>query len=244
MNLTKDNEKILKEKFQYVFENHFDEIPYFKDMKYEMNIDIEDIARKLPEKPKRSYRGLKIASILFVIILCSSALTIVISNGSVEAGKDKIWDIVNSLKGDDHKITDKAYSLEINDINDQTSINKAKDILPNLILMEEVLGGYIFDYMTVDKVDKNNIFTYSVYYKDNTMLSINQSSSYGQVGVNEPYKQFKVNNGTLLLNKDIDEEEGINSAVYIKGYDSLEILGVVGLDELEEFMRNKIIPQI
>ena len=242
--MTEKNEKILEKKFQDVFDNHFDEIPYYKDMEFETKIDMKDVANKIPQKNKSSFRGLKVASVIIAIFVCSSFFTIVLTNGSVEAGKDKIWNFINSLKGDDHKITNEAYSLEINDLNDQDSIKKAEDMLPNLILLDEILDGYIFDYMAVDKIDKNNVYANAVYYKNEKMLLLNQSNSQGEIGITQSFKEIKIDNGTLLLNKDIDGETGTNSATYIKGNDAVEIIGIVDLDELEQFMRKKIIPKM
>ena len=244
MDLNKKNEEILKEKFHEMFENHFDEIPYYKDMKFETEIDIKDLADRIPKKRKSSFRRLKIASVILIIFIGSSLFTIVLTNGSVEAGKDKIWDFINSINGDDHMMTDEAYSLEIADLDDYDSIKKAKDMLPNLILMDEVLDGYIFDYMTVDKFDKNDVGANAVYYKDETMLSFNQSNSQAQLNIEEPDKQIKIDNGTLFLVKDVDSEVGMNLAIYVKGYDSVEIVGMVDLEKLEQFMRKQIIPNI
>ncbi len=238
------NEEIFKEKVKSAFDNHFDDIPYYEDMSFDEKIDLNNLIQK---KKKRSYRFLKVAGLLFTFLITSSLFAVVITSGSVEAGKDKIWNFINSMSGQEHKVTDQEVSIVIEGIDDQSNIVKAKDIMPNLIISDSIFGGYKFDYMSVDKMNKDSIFAVGLYNKGDSILTYNQSivdEDEASIGLEEATKQLNIDNGTLFLKQDVSGEKGINSATYIKGNNMVDVTGMIDLETLEKYMKEEIIPNI
>ena len=239
--------KSLEDKFQDVFDNHFDELPYYKDMKFDTKIDYKDLVDRIQEKKtKKKFRKLKVASFLLAILICSSAFTIVITSGSAEAGRDNIVNFFNNITGNEHKITDKPYRLEILDINDKFNIKKAKDIIPNLVIEKELFDGYIFDHMIINKQHKNYVVSFSYYYKINedeplimTQFIFNKNSP---ISIDVSDKEIKINNGTLYINEIVDDDYNLKSIAYVKDYEKVEIISVVSMEEMESYMREKVIP--
>lgn len=241
--MTKKNEEILEKKFHDAFENHFDEIDYYKDMNYKTNFDIGELMNSKKKSRPPKFRGLKVASLIFAFLICSSAFAMAITNGSVEAGKNKILDFFYSLTGEDHRISDNEESFQIYILDDKENIEKAKDLIPQLFIENEIFDGYVFDQMEVDKINNNSISAYSTYTKGDQIISINQSVINEDARYNmEPFDQEKkVSGGVMYSILDYNDEKGSNCVFYLKDGNTVEVIGYIDIEVLEKFVEKKII---
>lgn len=252
--LNKENEKIFRDKFSAMVDDHFDNLPFFADM--EINDELfllkvrEEQKRerqyKTVERKKKYRRIVQFAAIFCGVLICSSAIGITISSGGVEAGKDKIWDIINGVTGNDHLITDQPYSLEITTTDDEKNINKAKELIPNLIIHPSIMGDYVFDSMAIEKFDKNNILVSSTYFKDDSATTLSQSlldDNHSNIEIDNPLIEKELNGGTLFIYENIEgtnEQNSINSAIFIKDNQKLELMSSANIKIIQDFMEKEI----
>lgn len=236
--MTRENNNKLTKKFEEIYEHDFDEISFYKDMDYKNKFDIEKLMAK--RKKHKPYRHLKIASVIIAFFLCSSCLSILIANGSVEAGKDKILDFIFSINDEGHKVSDKNVSLEVLDLED-LNINKARDLIPNLIVEKEILSGYKFDQLLVEKIDKDDISAFSQYFKGEELITINQSiiSNDHKVTVDSYDKVLDINGGYLYTFININDEKGLNSIYFVKKTETIEITGRIETELLIRFIEKQ-----
>lgn len=236
----KEFEQELGKKIKSVYRENFDSIPYYQDMDYQTDFDINKLVQN--RKGTSHHRAPKVAGFIVAVLLVSSSLTVLVTSGSVEAGKDRVLDFFNNLTGNEHMISDNEFSFEISDPGDQSGVEMAEDLIPNLFIENEIFDGYMFDHMTVDKTDKNNIFAHSMYFReDDLQITISQSILDDTWTVNmDGYEEVvEINNGKMYL---ISNDDNINSIYYMKGDKSFEILAPLSLDSLQEFVEKEIIP--
>lgn len=241
--MNQSNEKKLEEKFKEAFDEHFDEIPYYQDMNYTTEFDIGKLMHSRTNKKMPKYRKLKVAGIIFAFLICSSAFGIAINNGTVEAGKDGLLNFFYSITGNDHKISNQPVSLEVLDLEDEANVDKAKDLIPNLFMDNEILDGYKFDHMYIEKIDNTNITSLSQYYKDDNEVIINQSivSDDYKITMEDYEEEIKINDGTLYTITSLGNENGLNCTFFIKGNETVEVIGKIDLALLKTFTEQEIL---
>ena len=244
--MNKDNERIFNEKFKQMFDNCSDDMPFYRDMNLDEKSSMPnfEINNKLKHKKHFTRKRITIiATAAAFLIVCSSVFGMAISNGSVDAIRTKIFDIIYSINGDDHKISDKATSIEINTLDDTSNLEKARDMMPELFIDETIFGKYGFESMIIEKISNNNISASSMYYNKEDVITIYQNiinQEDIQISTGEPFYEEKINGGDLIIINDLDGEVGLNQATYIKENYTIEIIGFVNINDLKSFMKSKI----
>ena len=238
-------DEILEKKFKEAYKNNPKNMPGYEDMNYTTDFDIADLMKNNNSKKKREYpRSLKVATILCAILLTSSVMSAVWLSGSVEAGKDLIFDFFNSVTGNEHKISNQSVEFEILDPFDSKEVDKAKDLIPHLFIKDMISNEFTFDNMRVSKISKHDIVASSEYYKsENEIISINQSIISDDHTINiEEYNELEsIKGGSLYQLKD----PSLNVIYYIKGNSSIEIASESEhIETLKSIFKKEISPNL
>lgn len=236
-------EEALGKAIKEVYENDFESIDFYKDIKY---VDLDLSQYSMRKKPKH-IKYFAIAASFLIFILLSGTIGILISNGSVSAAKFnvekqfvKLQNQFSIGKDDDKKyVDDDSIIQEIKNVSD---IDKGKDFFPDLFLTDNIPKGFSFEALTITKA--GNDLYYAVYiYQDNDgqLLTVSQQSipkeglSMSIVGITD---EIKVEDGVIYISENPFGDGG-NSGSYITDNFSIDVAGKISTEEILSILNPK-----
>ncbi len=236
-------EEALSKAMKEVYENDFDSIDFYKDIKY---VDLDLNQYSVRKKPNH-IKYFAIAASFLIFILLSGTFGILISNGSVSATRFniekqfvKLQDQFSIGKYDDKKyVDDDSIVQEIKNVSD---IDEGKDFFPDLFLTDNIPKRFSFESLTITKEGKDLYNAVYIYQdKDDQLLTVSQQSipkeglSMSIVGITD---EIKTKDGIIYISEDPFGDGG-NSGSYITDDYSIDVAGKISTEEILSILNSK-----
>lgn len=229
----------LQNAFKDLYDNNIDELDVYSDFNPD---DFEDY---IPPKKKRRWLSIAVAAVCVIVL--SSVIGIGISNGAAQAVMEGASNTIHRLKGDEHMISNKEYSLKIDSLSDKKKMKIAKEMMPNLIVDEKILNSYSFKEMEMSRYvyeDQSEVIA-NIFYQneDNQTLSFIQSHSSNQI----PYNYINVTYveqtkyGDICISEDYLGDKGYTSLGYEEGLDRIDIAGYATSEDLLAYVKQNVV---
>ncbi len=223
-----------------LFEQDFDSLDFYKDIKY-VEPDIDSYIEKDRRETGRTFRISRMTLVASVLILVLSVtFGIWISNGTVSAAKFKVEQQVAMIKNNlyhtqDYSVEDDTITLKIMD---PTEIKSAAEFFPGLFPAKNIPERFQFVSLTVNKSSRGVYVAEYVYVDNNgAQLSIMHqtvpergSFSFSMVNVTQ---EVKTDDGTVYLSED-PAGDGTNAASYVTETDIISISGLASVEEIKK----------
>lgn len=204
------------------------------------------------EVPHHS-RRMRIPAITLVascVIVLSSIIGITISSGTVDAVKEGIANTVHKVRGNDHMVSDAEYSITINDLSNNKDMEIAYDMLPNLIVEQEIMDGYVFKEIKIVRYVHGNqteIVADSFYYDNaGNELFVSQQSSSETIGSNilGVTEEVQTKSGTIYVSENYQGVEGMTSVFYGEETDSFLINGKANSHDMLTYIKENVVDKL
>ena len=229
-------EEALSKAVKEVYENDFDSIDFYKDIKY-VDLDLS----KYPIKKKPNHiKYLAIAASLLILVLLSGTFGILISNGSVSAARFQIEQqfvkLHNqfSIENEDYKkyVDDDSIIQEIKTTKD---LDKGVKFFPELFLTDNIPTRFSLESLTITKTGNNLYYAIYVYYDDDgQLLTVSQQSvpkeglSMSIVGITD---EIKTRDGMIYISENPFGDGG-NSGSYVTDNFIIDVAGNITTEEI------------
>jgi hypothetical protein len=229
-------EEALGKAAKNVYENDFDSIDFYKDIKY---VDLDLSMYPIRKRPKY-IKCFATAASLLIFILFSGMIGILLSNGSVSASRFNIEKQFVKLQNqfsvgssECKKYVDDDSIVQ--EIKNEGDFDKGIKFFPDLFLTSNIPKRFTFESLTITKT--GNDLYYAVYvYKDNEdqLLTVSQQSipkeglSISIVGITE---EIKTEDGMIYISENPFGDGG-NSGSYITDEFSIDVAGKITKEEI------------
>jgi len=234
-------EENLKAVFKNVVEDRSDELDAYSQL--------DEVPSFIPPvKKKRRIPSIAVAAVCVLVL--SSVIGVTISNGTVDAVKDKVTNTIHKARGEEHLISDADYFIEIDDLNDKEKMDIAYDLMPDLIVEEEMFETYSFDHMKMTKEifgSKITVYASMFYYdEEKRELLVNQIHSNQEEGYTVPgitYEE-RVKNGVIYIAEDVQGEKGENHLSYLEQRNYVFIGGYFDPDVAIAYVKQNVVGEL
>ncbi|HVI43018.1 MAG TPA: DUF4367 domain-containing protein [Anaerovoracaceae bacterium] len=223
-----DNEEKLRSLIKDSINNSIDDLDFYKGIKYtDFDYSKMDIHRK-----GRSLKVLTVVASIAIILVLSSVLAILISNGSVSASifefEQSFVKLGNGITSDENKyVKDDSIVEEINNLDD---LNDGIDFFPGLFISNEIPERFMFKSLTITKYAGDVYYAVYLYRdSDDQILTISQQTipkegiSLSLVGITD---EIKTDVGTIYISENPFGDGG-NSATYEKKDYYIDVAGKI-----------------